>query len=87
LIPRLIPEQAAKTLHEKMAQAVLSSPMGFFETTASGAILNRFSSDMYAIDEILGPILSFFCETSLRTLIALAIIAAGKWCSRLIRNH
>jgi ABC-type multidrug transport system fused ATPase/permease subunit len=36
-----------------MAYAIFRSPMSFFETTPSGRILNRFSSDIYRVDEVL----------------------------------
>ncbi|KAI7038315.1 hypothetical protein KC317_g23664, partial [Hortaea werneckii] len=45
--------QASRKLHERMAYAIFRSPMSFFETTPSGRILNRFSSDIYRIDEVL----------------------------------
>lgn len=45
--------EASRKLHEKMAYAVFRSPMSFFETTPTGRILNRFSSDIYRIDELL----------------------------------
>lgn len=36
-----------------MAFAIFRSPMSFFETTPAGRILNRFSSDIYKVDEVL----------------------------------
>jgi ABC-type multidrug transport system fused ATPase/permease subunit len=71
--------QAARTMHERMARAVFQSPiMSFFETTASGTILNRFSSDIFCVDEMLAPLLNMFFITVVRTLIALIIIMAGE---------
>ena len=45
--------EASRKLHERMAYAIFRSPMSFFETTPSGRILNRFSSDIYRVDEVL----------------------------------
>ncbi|CAG9815467.1 unnamed protein product [Phaedon cochleariae] len=40
-------------LHSSMFHALLKAPMYFFETAPSGRILNRFSKDLGAIDEML----------------------------------
>lgn len=45
--------QASRKFHERMAYAIFRSPMSFFETTPSGRVLNRFSSDIYKVDEVL----------------------------------
>ncbi|CAH1159391.1 unnamed protein product [Phaedon cochleariae] len=44
---------ACKGLHNKMFSNVLKAPMRFFDTNPSGRILNRFSKDIGAMDEIL----------------------------------
>uniref|UniRef100_A0A0U9HZ93 Putative ABCC protein n=1 Tax=Chrysomela populi TaxID=154003 RepID=A0A0U9HZ93_CHRPP len=44
---------ASKGLHNKMFSNVLKAPMRFFNTNPSGRILNRFSRDIGAVDEIL----------------------------------
>ncbi|XP_046412545.1 ATP-binding cassette sub-family C member 4 isoform X1 [Neodiprion fabricii] len=44
---------ASKGLHNTMFANILKAPMHFFDTNPSGRILNRFSKDMGAIDEIL----------------------------------
>ncbi|KAB0798124.1 hypothetical protein PPYR_09117 [Photinus pyralis] len=44
---------ASKNLHNIMFSNVLKAKMRFFDTNPSGRILNRFSKDMGAVDEIL----------------------------------
>lgn len=45
--------RSSKTLHDKSFLSLLHSPMRFFDTNPSGRILNRFSKDMGAVDELL----------------------------------
>lgn len=45
--------RASKELHDKSFLSLLHSPMRFFDTNPSGRILNRFSKDMGAVDELL----------------------------------
>ncbi|XP_070149239.1 ATP-binding cassette sub-family C member 4 [Polyergus mexicanus] len=44
---------ASKNLHNFMFSCLLKAPMSFFDNNPSGRILNRFSKDMGAVDEIL----------------------------------
>lgn len=43
----------SQRLHDMMFSALIRTGMRFFDTNASGRILNRFSKDMGAIDELL----------------------------------
>lgn len=45
--------RASEVLHNKMFASILGATMRFFDTNPSGRILNRFSKDMGAIDEML----------------------------------
>lgn len=45
--------RCSKGIHKKMFEAVVHSPLAFFNANPSGRILNRFSKDMGAVDEVL----------------------------------
>ncbi|XP_076270121.1 ATP-binding cassette subfamily C member 4-like isoform X2 [Rhynchophorus ferrugineus] len=49
--------EASKNIHRKMFHCLLEAPMRFFDVNPSGRVLNRFSKDMGAIDEILPRVL------------------------------
>ncbi|XP_074640753.1 ATP-binding cassette sub-family C member 10-like [Tubulanus polymorphus] len=44
---------AAKIIHSKLLMSILKAPMKFFDTTPLGRIINRFSTDVYGIDDSL----------------------------------
>ncbi|KAI5290085.1 hypothetical protein KEM54_002475 [Ascosphaera aggregata] len=66
--------EASRKLHEKMAYAVFRSPMTFFETTPSGRILNRFSSDIYRIDELLSRTFNMLFMNTGRAIFTMLVI-------------
>ncbi|BFZ53008.1 ATP-binding cassette glutathione S-conjugate transporter ycf1 [Savitreella phatthalungensis] len=68
--------RASRTLHEDMANAVFRAPMTFFETTPMGRILNRFSNDVYKIDEVLARTWSMFLRNSMQVMFVLGVICA-----------
>lgn len=41
---------ASRVIHQKMLTRILHAPMGFFDTTPVGRIVNRFSKDINTID-------------------------------------
>jgi len=43
--------RSSRAMFEKLLDTVLCAPMSFFDTTPIGRIINRFSKDMYTIDE------------------------------------
>eukprot|EP00092_Neocalanus_flemingeri_P010518 GFUD01011332.1.p1 GENE.GFUD01011332.1~~GFUD01011332.1.p1 ORF type:complete len:1535 (+),score=298.00 GFUD01011332.1:327-4607(+) len=51
---------AAKTIHSKLLKSVMRGKILFFDTTPIGQILNRFSSDLYTVDDSLPFILNIF---------------------------
>jgi len=69
--------EASRKLHERMATAMFRSPMSFFETTPAGRILNRFSSDIYRVDEVLARTFNMLFVNSARALFTLVVISAS----------
>lgn len=45
--------RSSKKIHDKSFLSLLHSPMRFFDLNPTGSILNRFSKDMGAVDELL----------------------------------
>ena len=69
--------EASRKLHERMAYAIFRSPMSFFETTPSGRILNRFSSDIYRVDEVLARTFNMLFVNSARAFYTLLLVVVS----------
>ncbi|KAI5849407.1 P-loop containing nucleoside triphosphate hydrolase protein [Morchella snyderi] len=69
--------EAARKMHDKMAVAIFRSPMQFFETTPAGRILNRFSSDIYKIDEVLCRCFNMLFQNSAKSIATIVIISVA----------
>ncbi|CCE80487.1 Piso0_003604 [Millerozyma farinosa CBS 7064] len=69
----------SKKLHAAMANCVLRAPMSFFETTPIGRILNRFSNDVYKVDEILGRVFGMFFNSFFSVLFSVIVICFSTW--------
>ncbi|EMC96931.1 hypothetical protein BAUCODRAFT_433092 [Baudoinia panamericana UAMH 10762] len=59
------------------AYAIFRSPMMFFETTPTGRILNRFSSDIYRIDEVLARTFNMLFTNAARAMFTLVVISTS----------
>ncbi|KIW71014.1 hypothetical protein PV04_03236 [Phialophora macrospora] len=69
--------EASRKLHDRMAYAIFRSPMSFFDTTPAGRILNRFSSDIYRVDEVIARTFNMLFVNTGRALFTLGVIAAS----------
>ena len=68
---------ASRRIHDKLLHNVMRSPMSFFETTPLGRILNRFSKDIYVIDETIPRALGSFIFVFLTVVSTLVVITAA----------
>ncbi|KAL8565198.1 hypothetical protein ACOMHN_003985 [Nucella lapillus] len=68
---------AAKVMHKRLLASVLKAPVSFFDTTPLGRIINRFSSDMYAIDDSLPFQLNIFLAQIFGILGTLVVTCYG----------
>ncbi|NXL40961.1 MRP7 protein, partial [Podilymbus podiceps] len=69
--------RAATVIHNRLLQRVLKATVTFFDTTPTGRILNRFSSDLYCVDDSLPFILNVFLANMYGLLGMLVIITYG----------
>ncbi|XP_021067908.1 canalicular multispecific organic anion transporter 2 [Mus pahari] len=69
--------QAARLLHEALLHNKIRSPQSFFDTTPSGRILNRFSKDIYVIDEVLAPTILMLFNSFFTSISTIVVIVAS----------
>ncbi|XP_016158299.1 PREDICTED: canalicular multispecific organic anion transporter 2 isoform X2 [Ficedula albicollis] len=68
---------AARTLHAALLENKFRSPQSFYDTTPSGRIINRFSKDIYVIDEVIPPTILMFLGTFFTSLSTMIVIIAS----------
>lgn len=62
--------RSSEQLHSKLLYSMMRTAIGFYETTPSGRILNRFGKDVDIVDNVLPPTFRawFFCFASVREI-------------------
>ncbi|KAM9362938.1 ATP-binding cassette sub-family C member 10 [Symphorus nematophorus] len=68
---------AATAIHNRLLDRVLKATVSFFDTTPMGRVLNRFSSDLYCVDDSLPFILNILLATVFGLLGMLVVISYG----------
>ena len=72
--------EAAKTLHERMTEAIIKAPALFFDVNPAGRILNRFSRDIGLMDDQLPVRFLKAVQLVLFTLSAILVpVASNYW--------
>ena len=66
--------RSSKNLHAGMLENVCRAPMSFFDTTPLGRIVNRFSKDIYTVDEVLPNIIGMWLGSIFYTLSIIVIL-------------
>ncbi|KAM7419823.1 hypothetical protein PAMA_016768 [Pampus argenteus] len=68
---------AATAIHNRLLDRVLKATVTFFDTTPLGRILNRFSSDLYSVDDSLPFILNILLANVFGLMGMLVVISYG----------
>ncbi|NWX84061.1 MRP3 protein, partial [Nothoprocta pentlandii] len=69
--------KAARTLHAGLLENKFHTPQSFYDTTPTGRIINRFSKDIYVIDEVIPPTILMFLGTFFTSLSTMIVIIAS----------
>eukprot|EP01100_Stratorugosa_tubuloviscum_P002782 TRINITY_DN165_c0_g2_i1.p1 TRINITY_DN165_c0_g2~~TRINITY_DN165_c0_g2_i1.p1 ORF type:complete len:1466 (-),score=614.85 TRINITY_DN165_c0_g2_i1:64-4461(-) len=69
--------KSSKYLHENLLHRTLRAPMSFFDTTPIGRIINRFSKDIYTIDDILPRTFGTFFRTTFSVFAIVCVISVS----------
>uniref|UniRef100_A0A8C5FMM4 ABC-type glutathione-S-conjugate transporter n=1 Tax=Gadus morhua TaxID=8049 RepID=A0A8C5FMM4_GADMO len=68
---------AAKKLHYNLLNNKFHTPQAFFDTTPLGRLINRFSKDIYIIDEVLPSTVLMFLGTLFSSVSTMIVIVAS----------
>uniref|UniRef100_A0A668A935 ATP-binding cassette, sub-family C (CFTR/MRP), member 10 n=1 Tax=Myripristis murdjan TaxID=586833 RepID=A0A668A935_9TELE len=68
---------AATVIHNQLLDSVLKATTSFFDTTPLGRVLNRFSSDLYSVDDSLPFVLNILLANVFGLLGMLVVMTCG----------
>jgi len=68
--------RASKDTFSRLLKAVMKAPMSFFDTTPLGQIINRFSKDIYTLDEALPDSMRSYFFTMAKCFSTVIVISA-----------
>ncbi|KAJ3017793.1 UNVERIFIED_CONTAM: hypothetical protein HDU68_011483 [Siphonaria sp. JEL0065] len=71
--------RSARILHSDMLENIMRLPQSYFDTTPLGRIINRFSKDVYTVDEVLPRVFQGYTRTLFSVLAVLAVNTIGNW--------
>ncbi|KAK9465552.1 P-loop containing nucleoside triphosphate hydrolase protein [Lipomyces arxii] len=69
--------EAARKLHDMMLRHVIRSPMSFFDTTPLGRVINRFTTDVNRVDEVLARVFTNFFTNTFKVLFSVFVISSA----------
>ncbi|KFV63671.1 Canalicular multispecific organic anion transporter 2, partial [Dryobates pubescens] len=69
--------KAARVLHTALLENKFHTPQAFYDTTPTGRIINRFSKDIYIVDEVLPQTILMALGTFFTSLSTLIVILAS----------
>ncbi|CAM9489154.1 unnamed protein product [Lampetra fluviatilis] len=68
---------AARNIHSALLHKVLQAPVSFFDATPTGRIMNRFSSDLFTVDDSLPFIMNIFLAQLFGLVGAIVVMCYG----------
>ncbi|XP_069809503.1 ATP-binding cassette sub-family C member 3 isoform X2 [Dendropsophus ebraccatus] len=68
---------AARKLHAALLENKMHTPQSFYDTTPIGRIINRFSKDIYVIDEVIPHTILMFLATFFNSVSTMIVIVCS----------